>query len=167
MIPAAFEYTKASSVDEAVKALDKYGEDAKLLAGGHSLIPLMRLRLAQPKALVDINGVESLGRLATEANKLRIGACVRHAAFYECVAEGPLAALLSTVVQHIAHHPIRITFATCSRARSAAGPAMNSRSLSAVSITVRSIAPATSERGGGRLASIQTRSPVHCGKTPA
>ncbi len=57
MIPAAFEYSRASSVDEASKLLDKYGEDAKVLAGGHSLIPLMRLRLAQPTALVDINGI--------------------------------------------------------------------------------------------------------------
>ena len=59
MIPAAFDYAKASSVDEAVKLLDRFGEDAKVLAGGHSLIPLMRLRLAQPKALVDINGIET------------------------------------------------------------------------------------------------------------
>ena len=54
MIPAAFEYARASSVEEASKLLGKYGEDAKVLAGGHSLIPLMRLRLAQPSALVDM-----------------------------------------------------------------------------------------------------------------
>ena len=63
MIPAAFEYAKASSVEEAVKLLNKYGEDAKVLAGGHSLIPLMRLRLAQPKAIVDINGIKGLDQI--------------------------------------------------------------------------------------------------------
>ena len=48
MIPAAFEYARAGSVEEAVQLLEQHGEDAKILAGGHSLVPLMRLRLAQP-----------------------------------------------------------------------------------------------------------------------
>ena len=60
MIPAAFEYEKATSVQNASELLAKYGEDAKVLAGGHSLIPLMRLRLSQPSALVDINGLKEL-----------------------------------------------------------------------------------------------------------
>ena len=78
MIPAAFEYARASSVDEASKLLKKYGEDAKVLAGGHSLIPLMRLRLAQPKALVDINGIKELDHIKADGSKLRIGALTRH-----------------------------------------------------------------------------------------
>ena len=78
MIPAAFEYARASSVEEASKLLSKYGEDAKVLAGGHSLIPLMRLRLAQPKALVDINGIKELNYINVENGKLRIGALARH-----------------------------------------------------------------------------------------
>ena len=78
MIPAAFEYAKASSVDEAVKLLEKYGEDAKVLAGGHSLIPLMRLRLSQPKALVDINGITALDHIEVKGSKLHVGALVRH-----------------------------------------------------------------------------------------
>jgi aerobic carbon-monoxide dehydrogenase medium subunit len=78
LIPAAFEYAKASSVDEAVKLLKQYGEDAKVLAGGHSLIPLMRLRLSQPKALVDINGVKGLDRVEAKGNKLHVGALTRH-----------------------------------------------------------------------------------------
>ena len=73
MIPAAFEYARASSVEEAVKLLNKYGEDAKVLAGGHSLIPLMRLRLAQPKALVDINGIKGLDQIKESGGKLHIG----------------------------------------------------------------------------------------------
>jgi aerobic carbon-monoxide dehydrogenase medium subunit len=78
VIPAAFEYARASSVDEAVRLLDKFGEDAKVLAGGHSLIPLMRLRLAQPKALVDINGIKELDHIKADGSKLRIGALTRH-----------------------------------------------------------------------------------------
>jgi aerobic carbon-monoxide dehydrogenase medium subunit len=61
-----------------VRLLDKFGEDAKVLAGGHSLIPLMRLRLAQPKALVDINGIKELDHIKADGPKLRIGALTRH-----------------------------------------------------------------------------------------
>jgi len=78
VIPAAFEYAKASSVDEAVKLLDRLGEDAKVLAGGHSLIPLMRLRLAQPKALVDINGIKGLDHIEVKGSKVHVGALTRH-----------------------------------------------------------------------------------------
>jgi len=78
VIPAAFEYARASSVDEASKLLNKFGEDAKVLAGGHSLIPLMRLRLAQPAALVDINGIKELDHIKEDGSKLRIGAMTRH-----------------------------------------------------------------------------------------
>ncbi len=78
MIPAAFEYARAFSVREASELLGKYGEDAKVLAGGHSLIPLMRLRLAQPSALVDINGVKELSYIHPENGRLRIGALTRH-----------------------------------------------------------------------------------------
>jgi len=78
MIPAAFEYAKATSVEEASKLLNKFGEDAKVLAGGHSLIPLMRLRLAQPKALVDINGIKELDHIKVEGSKVHIGALTRH-----------------------------------------------------------------------------------------
>ncbi len=63
---------------EAAKLLNKYGEDAKVLAGGHSLIPLMRLRLAQPKALVDINGIKDLDYIKEDGSKLRFGALTRH-----------------------------------------------------------------------------------------
>src|SRR5207245_5359635 len=78
VIPAAFEYARASSVEEAAKLLSKYGEDAKVLAGGHSLIPLMRLRLAQPTAIVDINGLKDLDNIKEDGHKLRIGALTRH-----------------------------------------------------------------------------------------
>jgi len=78
VIPAAFEYARASSVEEAVKLLKQHGEDAKVLAGGHSLIPLMRLRLAQPKALIDINGIKGLDQIKVSGDKVHIGALARH-----------------------------------------------------------------------------------------
>src|SRR5439155_25804237 len=78
MIPAAFEYARATSVQEAVSLLKQHGEDAKVLAGGHSLIPLMRLRLAQPSALIDINPIQELSYIHREDGKLRVGALTRH-----------------------------------------------------------------------------------------
>ena len=78
-----------------------------------SLVPIMAFRLASPAHLVDINGVEALGRLAVEDGKLCIGACVRHAAFHKPVVEGPLGRLLATVVHHIAHYPIRTRGTFC------------------------------------------------------
>jgi carbon-monoxide dehydrogenase medium subunit len=78
MIPAAFAYHRASSVEDAARLLSQ-GEDAKVLAGGHSLIPLMRLRLAQPSTLVDINGLDrELGYVRRDNGTLRIGALTRH-----------------------------------------------------------------------------------------
>ncbi|MCA1646135.1 MAG: xanthine dehydrogenase family protein subunit M [Chloroflexi bacterium] len=78
MIPAAFAYHRAASVDEAARLLAQ-GGDTKILAGGHSLIPLMRLRLAQPSTLVDINGLDrELGYIRRDNGTLRIGALTRH-----------------------------------------------------------------------------------------
>jgi carbon-monoxide dehydrogenase medium subunit len=79
VIPAEFDYTAPASLDEALQALADGGEDAKLLAGGHSLVPLMKLRLAAPTLLVDLGGVPGL-RGAERANGgWRIGAMTRHA----------------------------------------------------------------------------------------
>lgn len=78
MYPAEFEYARASTVDEAVEHLVAYADDdVKLLAGGQSLIPLMRLRLARPTHLVDLNGVPDLDTLEVDDGWLRIGALVR------------------------------------------------------------------------------------------
>lgn len=78
MIPAAFEYARATSVQQASDLLRQYGEEAKVLAGGHSLIPLMRLRFAKPTALVDINPVRELNYVVVEDGRLRVGAMTRH-----------------------------------------------------------------------------------------
>ncbi len=80
MIPASFDYRRAHDLDEATRWLGELGPEAKVLAGGHSLIPLMRLRLAQPSALVDIGRVPGLDTIRVDGDRLRIGALVRHAA---------------------------------------------------------------------------------------
>jgi carbon-monoxide dehydrogenase medium subunit len=108
MKPAAFRYHAPKTIDDAVKLLAEVAaEDGRVLAGGQSLVPTMAFRLAKPAHLVDINGVEALNRLAVAGDKLVIGACVRHAAFHKQVCEGPLGKLLTEVVRHIAHYPIR------------------------------------------------------------
>jgi carbon-monoxide dehydrogenase medium subunit len=76
--PARFEYFAPTTIEEACEILDRYDGEAKVLAGGQSLIPLMKLRFAAPQALVDINSVGGLDTLAEEGGRLRIGALVRH-----------------------------------------------------------------------------------------
>ncbi len=77
MIPPRFEYFAPSSVDEAVQLLDRFGGEAKVLAGGQSLLPVMKLRLAEPKALVDINRIPDLSYIREDGKSLRIGAITR------------------------------------------------------------------------------------------
>src|SRR5262249_52102206 len=101
MKPAAFRYRAPKTVDEAVALLAEVApEDGRILAGGQSLVPIMAFRLSRPSHLVDINGVAGLDKLDTNGGKLKIGALVRHAAFYKPAAEGPLGRLLTTVVHH-------------------------------------------------------------------
>jgi carbon-monoxide dehydrogenase medium subunit len=78
MIPAAFDYVRADSVDAAVSALAEAGDDAKLLAGGHSLIPLLRYRLATPSVLVDVGRLDDLRYVRRENGHVAIGALTRH-----------------------------------------------------------------------------------------
>ncbi|HEU6444720.1 MAG TPA: xanthine dehydrogenase family protein subunit M [Gaiellaceae bacterium] len=80
MYPARFDYHSPSTLDEAVETLQRYGDEGKVLAGGQSLIPLMKTRFAEPRALVDINRIEGLDELREEGGYLEIGALVRHKA---------------------------------------------------------------------------------------
>jgi carbon-monoxide dehydrogenase medium subunit len=82
MHPAPFEYEVAESVDHAIELLGQYGEDARLLAGGHSLIPLMRLRLAAPTALINLGRRDELRYVRDEGDHLAIGALTRHRELY-------------------------------------------------------------------------------------
>ncbi len=78
-VPAPFEYERAESVDHAIGLLERLGSEARLVAGGHSLIPMMRLRLANPEYIIDINDLASeLGYIKVEGDHLHIGAMARH-----------------------------------------------------------------------------------------
>ena len=78
MIPATFTYRRPGSVDEAVSLLVEHGDEAKVLAGGHSLLPLMKLRLAVPEVVVDVGGLRELSYVRDEGDVLAIGALTRH-----------------------------------------------------------------------------------------
>ena len=78
MIPAAFDYVRAGSAEEAISLVGQHGEDAKFLAGGHSLLPLMKLRLAQPSVLIDIGRVSDLSYIRDAGDHVAIGALTRH-----------------------------------------------------------------------------------------
>jgi carbon-monoxide dehydrogenase medium subunit len=78
VIPAAFSYARADSVDDAVGLLTEHGDEAKLLAGGHSLLPLMKLRLATPSVLVDVGRVAELSYVRDEGGEVAVGGLTRH-----------------------------------------------------------------------------------------
>jgi carbon-monoxide dehydrogenase medium subunit len=112
--PAAFTYHHPATVDQAVDLLAELApQDGRVLAGGQSLVPIMAFRLARPAHLIDINRVAGLDRLGVQGGQLRIGARVRHAAFHRPVEDGPLGALLATVVRQVAHYPIRLRGTFC------------------------------------------------------
>ncbi len=77
MIPAAFDYIRADSAEQAISLIGEHGEDAKFLAGGHSLLPLMKLRLAQPSVLIDIGRVDDLSYVREDGDHVAIGALTR------------------------------------------------------------------------------------------
>jgi aerobic carbon-monoxide dehydrogenase medium subunit len=79
MIPATFDYVRARSVDEALDLLAEHGDEAKLLAGGHSLLPMMKLRLATPAVLIDVAGIPELAGARIDGDEVVIGAATRHA----------------------------------------------------------------------------------------
>ena len=78
MYPAAFEYLKPSNISEAIALLQQHGEDAKILAGGQSLVPMMKLRIARPKVLIDIHRISDLNYIREETGQIRCGAMIRH-----------------------------------------------------------------------------------------
>jgi carbon-monoxide dehydrogenase medium subunit len=97
MIPAPFDYVAPDTLEEAIAALKDGGEDAKLLAGGHSLLPLMKLRLATPALLVDLRKVPGLGGITRSGDSWRIGAMTRHAELQRTPELGIVAAAAATI----------------------------------------------------------------------
>lgn len=107
MKPAAFEYDDPRTVDEALDLLAEHGDECKVIAGGQSLVPLMNFRLARPRRLIDINGIDSLAHVTRSSGRLVIGAMTRHAD----VERSPVVAeswpLLSEAIVWVGHPQIR------------------------------------------------------------
>jgi aerobic carbon-monoxide dehydrogenase medium subunit len=106
-VPAYVEYEKATSVEHALALLTRFGPEARILAGGHSLIPMMKLRLAQPETLIDINGLTELSYLSVINGELRIGALTRHAQLLDAAGAGEHFAILHDAERVIADPIVR------------------------------------------------------------
>jgi aerobic carbon-monoxide dehydrogenase medium subunit len=107
MIPVAFDYVRPSTLDEAIGLLAKHGDDAKLLAGGHSLIPAMKLRLSQPGVVVDISRIGSLRSISERDGKIEIGALTTHYAIESSELLTRLCPLLPEVAGKIGDVQVR------------------------------------------------------------
>lgn len=107
MKPAAFEYHRPESVDAAVRLLDELGDEAKVIAGGQSLVPLMNLRLATPAHLVDLRDVDGLRSVSLTGGELVVGAMVTYAEIEDDPRIEPAVPLLADAVPRIAHRSIR------------------------------------------------------------
>ena len=109
MKPAAFEYHAPRNVEEALSLLDEHQDDAKVLAGGQSLVPAMNFRLARPAVLVDIAHLPGLDRIDTsDPDHVSIGARVRHLDLEHNTIAGPLGRLLAQTGRWVGHYPIRV-----------------------------------------------------------
>jgi carbon-monoxide dehydrogenase medium subunit len=102
-----FSYVRAESVEQVLQLLDRHGDEARILAGGQSLMPTLNMRLSQPKLLIDINRVEALQGISLHGERVRIGAMARHAE----VAGSPMVAehlpLIAEAMPHVAHMAVR------------------------------------------------------------
>jgi len=106
--PPPFEYERATSVDHAIALLERLGPEARIVAGGHSLLPMMKLRLARPEHLIDINELAGeLGRIALEGDEIRVGAMVRHAELLASPVVGEHARILHDAERVIADPIVR------------------------------------------------------------
>ena len=107
MKPALFQYVAAESVEHAIALLTEHGPNAKLIAGGQSLVPMMNFRLARPDWLIDINRISNLAGIRVEGNTLRIGSMTRYADLEASDTVRRHAPLLGLILPHIAHAAIR------------------------------------------------------------
>jgi carbon-monoxide dehydrogenase medium subunit len=107
-VPAPFEYARASSIDEALALLERLGPEARLVAGGHSLLPMMKLRLATPEHLIDINPLAAeLGYIREQDGQIRIGAMTRHREILESDLLARHFAIIREAEELIADPPVR------------------------------------------------------------
>ena len=106
-VPAPVEYERAASVHDALALLERYGPEARIIAGGHSLLPMMKLRLARPEVLIDINDLTDLSYIRVEADELCIGAMTRHRELLESATAGERFAILHDAERVIADPIVR------------------------------------------------------------
>jgi carbon-monoxide dehydrogenase medium subunit len=147
--PAPFQYHDPRSIDEAVTVLAEHGDDAKILAGGQSLMPMLALRLARPAALVDINRIVGLGQFEVADRALRLGALVRQRTLERWA--GAHAPLLAAVLRMIGHVAIR-TRGTVAGSVSHADPASE---LPALFLALDGVAVARSRAGDREIAATE------------
>jgi aerobic carbon-monoxide dehydrogenase medium subunit len=106
-VPAPFDYVRATSVGNALELLDRHGPEARVIAGGHSLLPMMKLRLARPEWLIDINDVAELNHITETPDELRIGALTRHASLLASDVVGRLFPIVHDAERVIADPVVR------------------------------------------------------------
>jgi carbon-monoxide dehydrogenase medium subunit len=106
-VPAQFEYQRATSVEHAIALLTRHGPESRVVAGGHSLMPMMKLRLAQPEMLIDINDLTELAAIHVEPGLLRLGAMLRHADLLASPEVGALCPMLHDAERVIADPVVR------------------------------------------------------------
>ncbi len=107
MIPASFDYSAPESLEDALKLLRDLGDEAKVLAGGHSLIPMMKLRFAEPEHLVDLNNIPGLSYVKTDGDTLRIGAMTREVELEEAEVVGQRFPIFQDAAKLIADPQVR------------------------------------------------------------
>jgi aerobic carbon-monoxide dehydrogenase medium subunit len=107
VIPAAFDYVRAGSADEAISLIGQHGDDAKFIAGGHSLLPLMKLRLAQPSVLVDIGRLSDLSYIRDGGDHIAIGALTRHMDVEKSAVLAEHVPLLAHAAGHVGDPQVR------------------------------------------------------------
>ena len=107
MIPAAFDYVRASSAAEAISFIGQHGSDAKFIAGGHSLLPMMKLRLAQPAVLVDISRISDLSYIKDAGDHIAIGAMTRHMDVEKSSVLAQHVPLLAHAASHVGDPQVR------------------------------------------------------------
>lgn len=107
MKPAAFKYLRPESIGDALALLSLHRNDARILAGGQSLVPMLNFRIARYEFLIDINGISELSYIKVESDSLRIGALTRYHTIESSTAVGDAAPLLRDATKCVAHRPIR------------------------------------------------------------
>lgn len=107
MKPAPFAYVRAESLEQVFDLLDEHGDDARILAGGQSLMATLNMRLSAPEILIDINHIDGLSDITSDGTTLRIGALARHSQVLESADVAKMAPLIAQAMPHVAHQAIR------------------------------------------------------------